>query len=87
MEILMHDYENFKFGQLAIDTQLGKSLVPKGYVNLTAMCQGNGKLLSGWLRLKTSKRYLKALARSMQIDIDPLLFINESAGNNDERGT
>lgn len=87
MEILMHDYENFKFGQLAIDTQLGKQIVPKGYVNLTAMCQGNGKLLGGWLRLKTSKRYVKALAGSMQISIDSLLIVNESIGSNDQRGT
>lgn len=35
-DIVMHDYDSFQFGQLAEDTQLGKKLVPKGYVNLTA---------------------------------------------------
>lgn len=86
-DIVIHDYDNFQFGQLAHDTQLGKQLVPKSYVNLTAMCQGTGKLLGGWLRLKTSKRYVKALAGSMQISIDSLLIVNESIGSNDQRGT
>jgi hypothetical protein len=42
-DIVMHNYDNFDFGQLAENTRLGKNLVPRGYVNLTAMCKGHGK--------------------------------------------
>jgi hypothetical protein len=86
-DIVMHDYDSFNFGQLAIDTQLGKQLVPKGYVNLTAMCQGAGKKLSHWNQTKRSKAFVLALSRSTGIPADLLIVVNESEGSNDERGT
>lgn len=86
-DIVMHDYDNFQFGQLTHDTQLGKQLVPKGYVNLTAMCDGQGKRLRNWTRLNRSKAYIAALSESAQIRADLLIVTNESDGGNDERGT
>lgn len=87
MEILTHQYSGFGFGQLVEDSTIGGKRIPKGYVNATAMCKANGKLLGSWNRLGGSKRYVSALAGSMQIHIDQLVIGNESEGINIERGT
>ncbi len=61
-DIVMHDYDDLAFGQLTHDTQLGKQLVPKGYVNVSAMCKVAGKKISHWMLLEPSKAYLEAFS-------------------------
>ncbi len=44
-----------------------------GYVNATKLCQAAGKLLADYLRLKSTKEYLKALSVDMGIPISKLV--------------
>jgi len=57
-----------------------------GYFSATDMCQASGKLVSGWLRLESTKEYLNIAARSMRIHADLLVQINND-GLNENRGT
>ena len=83
MEIVMHDYQDFKFGQLAIDTQLGKQLVPKGYVNVTAMCKGHGKKFTNYMRTEAAREYLKELSLDARIPAPRLaITVSGSPGGN-----
>jgi hypothetical protein len=40
-----------------------------GFVNLTQMCQANGKRLDNWLRLKSTQSYLTTLAHSLTSEV------------------
>lgn len=40
-----------------------------GFVNLTQMCQANGKRLDNWLRLKSTQRYLSKLSHSLRSEV------------------
>ena len=55
-----------------------------GYVNGTEMCQANGVLISGWLRLKKTESYIASLASDMQIDISQLTDVRK--GNTEKFG-
>lgn len=50
-----------------------------GYLNLTQMCQANGKLAADFLRLKGTKSYIEELAASMGIPIDDVVESKEGA--------
>lgn len=40
-----------------------------GFVNLTQMCQANGKRLDNWIRLKSTKSYLETLSNSLTSEV------------------
>ncbi|MEH1770915.1 MAG: KilA-N domain-containing protein [Nostoc sp.] len=65
--------------------QIGKYAIPKGYVNATQMAKANRKLLSDYIRLKSTKDYLQALGNDMGIPISSLTIEIEGYGK--EQGT
>lgn len=85
--IIPHQFNNQPVCQLSIDSLIGGILIPKGYVNLTQMCKAGKKKFGHYQENKRSKLYLNELSESIGIPIDQLLIVNESSGNNDERGT
>ncbi|MGF1939267.1 MAG: KilA-N domain-containing protein [Nostoc sp. ChiQUE02] len=54
--------------------QIDKYAIPKGYVNATQMARANRKLLSDYIRLKSTKDYLQALENDMGIPISSLII-------------
>lgn len=56
------------------------------YFNLTQMCQANEKLISDFLRLKSTKAYLNQLSSDMGIPISELIDI-VTGGQHWEQGT
>ena len=58
-----------------------------GYFSATDMCQSVNKLFADWYRSRFAEEYLQALEGSMGIPIDQLVEINESRGDNQQRGT
>lgn len=46
-----------------------------GYINLSQMCQANGKLLADWNRLKKTKSYIKTLSEDMGIPISQIIEV------------
>lgn len=46
-----------------------------GYINLTQMCQANGKMLSDWSRLKSTKAYIQDMASDTGKPISEILEI------------
>ena len=94
----MHDYQHAAIAQTETDTKFGNKIIPKGYVNATAMCRVNGKKFSHWNSLKRSKAYLSALSRSLMpsnpcteqeagITASQLIIIVENDGNPAIQGT
>jgi hypothetical protein len=65
--------------------QIDKHAIPKGYVNATQMARANRKLLSDYIRLKSTKDYLQALGNDMGIPISSLII--EIEGDGKEQGT
>lgn len=61
MTIVQHDFCGQTIYQTSEDTLIGNVLVPKGYSNLTNICQVSKKKLSHYLELKGTKEYIKAL--------------------------
>lgn len=57
-----------------------------GYLNATAMCQANGKLLGHYLENQTTRDFLEALSGSIGIPID-FLVKKIATGANEKRGT
>lgn len=57
------------------------------YVSLTDMANASGKFFADWKKLKTTLSYLESLSRCLDIDLNKLLEINESTGDNSTRGT
>lgn len=72
----MHEYQHASIAQTAIDIKLGNKIVPKGYVNATAMCKANGKELSNWIKRAGTRLYLKELS------LDTGLKINSAKASN-----
>ena len=61
MTIVQHNFHGKTIFQTSEDTVIGNVSVPKGYTNLTAICQANKKKLSHYLELKATKEYIVAL--------------------------
>ena len=83
--MLSHLWHDSKINQMPQDGQIGKYIVPKGYVNATQMAQANQKLLSDYMRLKSTKEYLQTLANDMGIPISSLVV--EIQGYGSEQST
>jgi hypothetical protein len=58
-----------------------------GFVNLTQMCQANGKLLGNWNNLKSTKSYLEAVSSDIGITISELLVIKKGNSAEFTQGT
>jgi hypothetical protein len=57
-----------------------------GYVDGTALCRAEGRLIADYLRLGSTRAFLAELSGSMGIPID-LLIDSVTEGSNDARGT
>ena len=75
-ELIPHDYTGTVIAQRASD----------GYVNATAMCTANGKLVGHYLVTEGSKKYLKALAPVIGITITGLVLVRQG-GTPSQQGT
>lgn len=57
------------------------------YVNLTQMCQVNGKEVRDWLRLKSTKAYIEAVSSDVQICTSQLLVSKKGNSSEFTQGT
>lgn len=57
--IILHKVNSKIVEQLAEETQLNNIAVPRGYVNLTAMCKAHNKRLDNYLRLKATQAFVE----------------------------
>ncbi|MCC5670859.1 KilA-N domain-containing protein [Nostoc sp. CHAB 5784] len=83
--MLAHKWRDSEINQMPQSGQIGKYAIPKGYVNATQMAKANRKLLSDYIRLKSTKDYLQALGNDMGIPISSLIIEIEGYGK--EQGT
>lgn len=83
--MLTHFWRDSEINQMSQSGQIGKYVIPKGYGNATQMAKANRKLLSGYIRLKSTKDYLQALGNDMGIPISSLRIEIEGYGK--EQGT
>lgn len=56
---------------LAVFNYNGQTITrrPNGYINLTQMCQANGKRLDNWMRLKQTQECINALENHLQTQV------------------
>lgn len=59
----MNSLQNFDYNGQLIQRREG------GFVNLTQMCQANGKRIDNWLRLKQTRDYVTVLGNSLQCEV------------------
>lgn len=85
MTIVSHMFNGGVFCQLTEDTQIGTKLIPKGYVNLTAMCKSQGKKLAQYNRLASSKPYWEALSAEVHIPTSVLMIEVEGSGKGNDQ--
>ncbi|MBD2505579.1 KilA-N domain-containing protein, partial [Anabaena azotica] len=83
--MLTHEWRDSEINQMALDEQIGKHSIPKGYVNATQMAKANQKLLADYMRLKSTTEYLQALSQDMGIPISSLII--EISGRTYSQGT
>jgi hypothetical protein len=83
--VLTHNWKGSEINQVKWTTQLSNCTIPSGYVNATQMARANHKLLSDYIRLKSTKEYLQALSNDMGIPISSLVVEIEGYGK--EQGT
>ncbi|MEH2233793.1 MAG: KilA-N domain-containing protein [Nostoc sp.] len=83
--MLTHFWRDSEINQMPQSGQIVKYTIPFGYVNATQMARANRKLLSDYIRLKSTKDYLQALGNDMGIPISSLIIEIEGYGK--EQGT
>ncbi|MEH1962138.1 MAG: KilA-N domain-containing protein [Nostoc sp.] len=83
--MLTHFWHDSEINQMPQDGEIGKYLVPKGYVNASQMCKANGKFLADYTKLKSTKQYLQALSNDMKILIS--LLVMDIQGYGSEQST
>ncbi|MBW4457578.1 MAG: KilA-N domain-containing protein [Nostoc indistinguendum CM1-VF10] len=83
--MLTHFWRDSEINQMPQSGQIAKYTIPKGYVNATQMARANRKLLSDYIRLKSTKDYLQPLGNDMGIPISSLIIEIEGYGK--EQGT
>lgn len=59
----MNSLQNFDYNGQLIQRR------EDGFVNLTQMCQANGKRIDNWLRLKQTQDYIEALVQSLTSEV------------------
>jgi hypothetical protein len=79
--MLTHFWHESEINQMPQDGQIGKYVVPKGYVNASQMCKSNGKFLADYTKLKSTKQYLQALSNDMKILISLLVIDIQGYGS------
>lgn len=60
--------------------------ISDGYINATALCKANGKMIGHYLEIGPTKECLKELERSVGLTID-VLVSKVMTGCNESRGT
>ncbi|MEH2041240.1 KilA-N domain-containing protein [Nostoc sp.] len=83
--MLTHFWRDSEINQMPQSGQIAKYTIPFGYVNAIQMARANRKLLSDYIRLKSTKDYLQALGNDMGIPISSLIIGIEGYGK--EQGT
>ena len=83
MAIITHLFGGFGIDQTDSDTQIGKKLIPAGYVNITQMAKANGKKLGDYLRLKSTKEYIDGLSTETVKPVSSLVIEVEGSLNGD----
>lgn len=76
-----YEYLAREVNAIAIDQRIGD-----GYINATALCKANGKLIGHYLEIEPTKEFLKELERSIALPID-VLVSKVMTGRNELRGT
>ena len=79
--MLTHFWYKSEINQMPQDGEIGKYVVPKGYVNASQMCKANGKFLADYTKLKSTKQYLQALSNDMKILISLLVIDMQGYGS------
>ncbi|BAY73275.1 KilA domain-containing protein (plasmid) [Trichormus variabilis NIES-23] len=83
--MLTHFWRDSEINQMALDGQIGKYTIPKGYVNATQMCKSNGKLWGHYKEKKSTKAYWEVLSLDIGITISSLIIEIEAYGS--QQGT
>ena len=65
MTILQHKFKNSAIQQSSSDTILAGHLIPKGYVNATAMCKANGKLWGTYWKTQKAQSFANIVTASV----------------------
>jgi hypothetical protein len=87
MKTINHSWNESEIAQLAENTKIAKHDVPVSYVNLTQMCQANGKLLADYIRKVTTQAYWKAVSTDMGIPISALVITIKGGNEKQAQGT
>ena len=70
---------------LTVSHEYNGAIVPQRisdeYVDVTALCQSEGKALADYMRLKSTKTYLEALSSNMGITILDLISVSQGNGS------
>ncbi len=61
MTSIPHIYNQIEISQISEDTVIGGKLIPKGYVNATAMCKANGKRIAKYYEFSKTSPFLDEL--------------------------
>lgn len=78
MTIVQHNFNNSRIPQMDEDLTLNGNLVPKGYVNATAMCKANKKNWADYWRTKKAQSFanlVTASVRKNHITVDSVIII------------
>ncbi|ALY07463.1 KilA-N domain-containing protein [Nodularia phage vB_NspS-kac65v162] len=81
MTIIAHNFDGIQINQTSEDTMIAGHLIPKGWVNATAMCKVNGKTWSNYWKLKSSKSFASSVSTALLIGRPATISIE---GGNDK---
>ena len=65
MTIVQHNFNDSRIPQTVEDLNLNCNLIPKGYVNATAMCKANGKLWGTYWKSQKAQSFANAVTASV----------------------
>lgn len=78
--------ENYEYLAREVNTVAIDQRISDGYINATSLAKASGKRVNNYLRLDTTKEFLKELERSTGISAD-VLVSKINTGRNETRGT
>ncbi|WP_226889814.1 KilA-N domain-containing protein [Nostoc sp. MG11] len=83
--MLTHFWQEKEINQMPQDGEIGRYIIPKGYVNATQMCAANAKLWGHYKERKSTKAYWLELSNDIGITISSLII--EVSGRGSTQGT
>lgn len=89
MTIVSHSFNDSLINQLAEDTQIAGKVIPKGFVNATAMCKANNKTWSSYARSEKAKSYAAKVSSALLNGRAPIITIEgvKSGSDKENQGT